>query len=189
MKIDRAAIVEAAFAVLGEAGLDGLSLRLVAERLGVQAPALYWHVHNKAELIGLMAATVSAAALQEEPEGPGWGARLVGFGRALRRAMLQHRDFARLCVIAQPLEDPEVTASRQAAPLIAAGLDRRRALSFQASVIAYTLGWVVYEQNPTMHEHLAHIIDFNESFDAGLLAMVHGFTATAVVEAEILGPA
>ena len=58
-KLDQGAVVSAAFEVLNSVGLDGLSLRLVAERLGVQAPALYWHVHNKAELISLMAATFS----------------------------------------------------------------------------------------------------------------------------------
>ena len=35
-KLDQAAIVDAAFEVLNEAGLDGLSLRLVADQLGGQ---------------------------------------------------------------------------------------------------------------------------------------------------------
>jgi len=42
-------------------------------------------------------------------------------------------------------------------------------------VIAYTLGWVIYEQSGPMHEHLAHMIDFAQSYNAGLLAMVCGF--------------
>jgi hypothetical protein len=44
-------------------------------------------------------------------------------------------------------------------------------------VIAYTLGWVVYEQSQPMHEHLAKMIDFSESYDSGLRAMVRGFAA------------
>lgn len=176
-KLDRDAIVEAAFAVLAEQGLDGLSLRALAGRLGVQAPALYWHVHNKAELIGMMAAKFGEKAANAVPKGNSWTARLTAYGQALREAMLEHRDAALLCAMARPMENPSATANRLAAPLIAAGLDAGRALSCQASVIAYTLGWLVYEQSQPMHEHLAHMIDFSQSFNSGLRAMVRGFAA------------
>jgi TetR/AcrR family tetracycline transcriptional repressor len=36
-------------------GLDALTLRALAGRLGVQAPTLYWHVRNKAELLDALA--------------------------------------------------------------------------------------------------------------------------------------
>jgi TetR/AcrR family tetracycline transcriptional repressor len=176
-KLDRTSIVEAAFAVLSSKGLDGLSLRALADQLGVQAPALYWHVKNKAELIGMMAATFGMAAARAVPKENTWASRLTAYGGALRQAMLLHRDAARLCAIAQPIEDPDATARRLAAPLVASGLDSHRALSCQASVIAYTLGWVVYEQSQPMHEHLAHMIDFADSFEFGLRAMVQGFVA------------
>jgi TetR/AcrR family tetracycline transcriptional repressor len=182
-KLDRTTIVEAAFAVLSEKGLDGLSLRVLASQLGVQAPALYWHVRNKAELIGMMAATFTEVAARAEPRGKTWAARLIAYGHALRQAMLLHRDAARLCAIARPIEPPEENANRVAAPLIAAGLDVRHALSYQASVIAYTLGWVVYEQSQPMHEHLAQMLDLAQSFESGLRAMVRGFVAESEEEA------
>jgi hypothetical protein len=43
-------------------------------------------------------------------------------------------------------------------------------------VIAYTVGWVAYEQSQFMHEFLAQMIDFSESFDTGLRALVGGLT-------------
>lgn len=175
--LDRARIVKAAFAVLNEEGLDGLSLRMVAQRLDVQAPALYWHVKNKAEMASLMAATFSVEAERAEAEQKGWRARLLVFGRSLRHAMLRHRDAARLCVGAHSLESPEAAAHRLAVPLIQAGLDARTATSYRASVIAYTLGWVVYEQSQQRHEFLEQLIDFDKSFEAGLSAMVRGFEA------------
>ncbi len=176
-KLDRPSIIRAAFAVLDEKGLDGLRLHLVAEHLGVQAPALYWHVRNKSELLGLMAKTFWQSAARAGPVERGWRPLLEHYGRALRKAMLRRRDAARLCVIAPPIESPDVVADRLAAPLIAAGLERRSALSHQASVIAYTVGWVAYEQNHRMHEHLAKMIDFPRSFDEGLQALVRGFSA------------
>jgi len=177
IKLDRPGIVRAAFAVLDETGLEGLRLHLVAARLGVKAPALYWHVRNKAELIGLMAATLSIRAARARQAATGWRSKLETYGRTLRRTMLRHRDAARLCVIAPPIASPDVVADRLARPLVAAGMDRGSALSCQAAVIAYTVGWVAYEQNHRMHEYLAKMIDFPRSFDQGLRALVRGFPA------------
>jgi TetR/AcrR family tetracycline transcriptional repressor len=174
-KLDREAILSGAFAVLDEYGLDGLSLRVLAGHLHVRAPALYWHVRNKAELIGMMAAKFGAAASAAMPKKANWPDMLIAYAQALRTAMLAHRDSARLCAIAEPLEDPNENAKRIAEPLMAAGLEADRALRCQSSVIAYTLGWVIYEQSGPMHEHLAHMIDFAQSYNAGLLAMVSGF--------------
>lgn len=174
-KLDQAAIVAAAFAVLNKEGLDGLSLRLVADQLGVQAPALYWHVHNKAELLSLMAATFHEAARLPDLEGGTWRDKLLLSARARRQAMLQRRDSARVCVVAQPLRSAAEVAPQLTAPLRAAGLTERQALSYQAAVIAYTVGWVAYEQSQAMHDFLTQLINFDESFETGLRALVGGF--------------
>ena len=175
-RLDRDAIVEAAFEVLNNEGLDGLSLRLVADQLGVQAPALYWHVHNKAELLSLMAATFHEAARLPALEAGTWRDKLMRSARARRRAMLERRDSARVCVVAQPLRSAAELTPQLAAPLLEAGLTTRQALSYQAAVIAYTVGWVAYEQSQAMHDFLTQLIDFDESFETGLRALVSGFT-------------
>lgn len=53
--ITMAAIVDAALAVIRTDGVDGLTMRALAERLRVRAPSLYHHVQNKAELLDLVA--------------------------------------------------------------------------------------------------------------------------------------
>jgi AcrR family transcriptional regulator len=53
-QLTREAITEAALELVDAEGLDALSMRNVAERLGVQASALYGHVSGKQELIQLM---------------------------------------------------------------------------------------------------------------------------------------
>jgi len=173
-KLDRPSILEAAFEVLDAEGFDGLSLRLVAERLDVQTPALYWHVENKAALISQMAATFPELAKRDKDHARGWRNKLLSFARGLRREMLVHRDSARLCVAASPLENPKALAERMAAPLVENGLSARMALSYHAAVIAYTVGWVAYEQSQAMHDFLAQMIDFSESFEVGLRALVGG---------------
>ena len=174
-KLDQGAVVGAAFEVLNSVGLDGLSLRLVAERLGVQAPALYWHVHNKAELISLMAATFSEEAGRALTLGSTWREKLLLSARARRQAMLKLKDSARVCVMAQPTRSAADVAPGLTAPLVAVGLNARQAMSYQAAVIAYTVGWVAYEQSQSMHDFLTQLFDFDESFETGLQAMVSGF--------------
>ncbi|TLG04210.1 TetR/AcrR family transcriptional regulator [Nocardia cyriacigeorgica] len=53
-KLTKAAIVDAAIELADSDGLDALSMRRIADRLGVGAMSLYRHVTNKDELIAAM---------------------------------------------------------------------------------------------------------------------------------------
>jgi len=177
--LDRDRLVAAAFAQLEEDGLEGLSMRRLAARLGVQAPALYWHVGDKAELLGLMARDIHNSAYAAVPAAADWRSWLLGFGRALRAAFVAHRDGARLCATAPGPADPTGHAERIAAPLVALGLDQQRALACEASVISFALGWASYEANGPMHAYLDAMLSFDASFDHGLTALVRGFEGPA----------
>lgn len=50
-KLQRDAVIAAALDLLNEVGVDGLTTRKLAERLGVQQPALYWHFKSKQALL------------------------------------------------------------------------------------------------------------------------------------------
>ena len=176
MKIHQRQVIDVALTLLDEQGLPELQMRAVAGRLNVQASALYWHVRNKAELISLMSTHFYDAALRAVPAGLPWREWLLTYGKAFRKALLGHRDSAQLCAIARPLnEDTEAAADLLSKPLIVAGLSRHVALSYQASVISLVLGWCIYEQSEALHDYLARMIGFDESFTTGLTAMVAGF--------------
>ncbi|TCO21109.1 TetR family transcriptional regulator [Kribbella steppae] len=53
--ISASTIADAALAIIRADGVAGLTMRSVAERLEVRAPSLYHHVHNKDELLELVA--------------------------------------------------------------------------------------------------------------------------------------
>jgi TetR/AcrR family tetracycline transcriptional repressor len=79
--LDRQRIVAEAIALLDADGLDGLTLRKLAARLGVRQPTLYWHLPNKAALI----TAIADAILDEQfatmaPPGPDerWQDWLIG---------------------------------------------------------------------------------------------------------------
>jgi TetR/AcrR family tetracycline transcriptional repressor len=88
-------LVDEALALLQEAGLAGLSTRRLAQRLGVQSPALYWHVRNKDELLRLVADAICAEmALPDAALPP--RTRLEAIAREYRRVLTGHRDAPRL---------------------------------------------------------------------------------------------
>ncbi|WFR67498.1 TetR family transcriptional regulator [Curtobacterium flaccumfaciens] len=48
-KLERERVIQEALDLLDEVGLDKVSTRALARRLGVEQPSLYWHFRNKAE--------------------------------------------------------------------------------------------------------------------------------------------
>ncbi|AXX30771.1 TetR/AcrR family transcriptional regulator C-terminal domain-containing protein [Actinosynnema pretiosum subsp. pretiosum] len=85
--VDR--IVAAAVALADEDGLAALSMRRVAEALGVGTMSLYTHVPGKAELVEAMVDAVSASTPREPATG-GWRERLEAVARDNRALLLRH---------------------------------------------------------------------------------------------------
>jgi len=147
-------IVEAALEVLDEVGLDELSMRRLAQTLGVQNPALYWHVQNKQELLDRMAQVVLAKGLATAeaaiPAPRAWKKKVERFAHGLRGAMHSRRDGARLIAaanLAQPGSALLIRLDALVAALIAEGLPPLDALKGVLAVIHYTLGATFEEQS------------------------------------------
>ncbi|HYW23548.1 MAG TPA: TetR/AcrR family transcriptional regulator C-terminal domain-containing protein [Terriglobales bacterium] len=94
--LTRDGIVEAALRVLDRDGMDGLSMRRVAEELGTGVASLYWHVRNKGELLQLLFERLSAEAELPEPDPSRWQEQLRDLARQMRASAHRHRDAARI---------------------------------------------------------------------------------------------
>ena len=100
--LDRERIVTAASELLEEVGLDALTMRKLADKLGVRAPSLYRHVHDKNELLVLLADALSGDTTPASPSDLPWREALVQSAWQQRKAMLSQRDVARLMAITAP---------------------------------------------------------------------------------------
>lgn len=76
----RETVVDAAIAEADERGLEALSMRAVAERLGVSTTGLYRYVPGRTELVALMADRIAERLPMDVLEGD-WRERLTGFAR------------------------------------------------------------------------------------------------------------
>lgn len=94
--ISRSSATEAALAVLDDHGVDGFSLGLVADRLGVRPPSLYHHFRDKSELLQEVARLVLVNVPTVEPAGPGFEERIIAKCIATRRKLLCHPNAATL---------------------------------------------------------------------------------------------
>lgn len=101
--LDRPQVVRAALALLDEVGLDGLTMRHLAEKLGIRAASLYRHIRDKEELLVLLADEISAELPLMEVAGPqDWHEKFVELARRYRQVLLSHRDAARLLANTRP---------------------------------------------------------------------------------------
>src|ERR1700742_2951558 len=124
MPVTRERIVTVALELLDEAGLDGLTLRRLADRLGIRAPTLYWHVRNKRELLALLAAAILDGALarwREPQPGQPWWEWLAARARVMRAALLAHRDSALVVSGTRPTASPLPGIERQLEALAGEG--------------------------------------------------------------------
>jgi TetR/AcrR family transcriptional regulator, tetracycline repressor protein len=149
MPVTRGQIVAAALDLLDEAGLDGLTLRQLAGRLGIRAPTLYWHVRDKRELLDLLAAAIldeALAAWREPQPGQPWWEWLGARARVMRSALLAHRDSARIVAGNRPPESSLPGIERQLRALAAAGFTPRDGLLALLALNAYVIGDVIDQQ-------------------------------------------
>jgi len=87
--------------VLQADGFDGLTMRRLAEKLGVKAASLYNHVRDKNELLALAADAICAEIPSPDPA-LRWREQLEAGGRAIRRVLLSHRDGAKVMAATPP---------------------------------------------------------------------------------------
>lgn len=141
-KLNQALIVREAVGLLNEEGLEAVSLRKVAARLGVSVSSLYWHVADKDTLYGLMSASIFQACLDAVPPAASWRVWLHDFGLALWDAQISIPDARQLIVIARPPAGLlEMSLDKILSDLEALGLPRDHAMIAQRSVQALVTGW------------------------------------------------
>jgi AcrR family transcriptional regulator len=112
-------IVDAARELLEAEGPEGLSMRRVADRIGIRAPSIYKHLPDKQ---ALEAALVSAGFVESAEAFEAAGGDLTALARAYRSYALEHPHLYRL-MTDRPLDRERLAPGveeRAAAPIVAA---------------------------------------------------------------------
>jgi AcrR family transcriptional regulator len=142
--LTREQVVAEALAVIGADGVDALSMRALATRLGVVPGALYRHVRNKEQLHDLVLDSVLAEVDCQVDHHGAWTEQVKVLAHRLRTALEKHPGIAGLLKTRDPL-GPHSLALAEAflAALHKAGLSERDTGLAFALVYDYTLGFAL----------------------------------------------
>jgi len=130
--------------------MDGLTVRALAARLGVQAPALYWHVRNKQALLDEMATLIwrrVGDVMAGLPASTPWREVMSVYAAAIRAELLGHRDGAK-AFSGTTLTDPEVVRRQEVTlgTLTSQGFTLPDAVRGLLLINNFTIGFCVEEQ-------------------------------------------
>lgn len=103
-QISEEKILEVSWVLLAEDGLEKFSLRRLADRLGIQAPSLYWYFKSKQNLYQRLANQVSKMILEEFQSEGDWKEQLTNLGFVLRSVLVRFPCSTQLMMMTLPHE-------------------------------------------------------------------------------------
>jgi TetR/AcrR family transcriptional regulator, tetracycline repressor protein len=148
--LTKATIVQAALDLLDDAGMDGLTVRALAARLGVQAPALYWHVASKQALLDEMATSIwrrIGGVMSALPADLPWRELMTAYAGVVRTELLAHRDGAK-AFSGTTLTDPDLVRRQEVTftSLVRQGFTLANAARGLLLLHDFTIGFCIEEQ-------------------------------------------
>jgi len=145
----REEIVDAAVDIADAHGLPGVSMRAVAQAVGVTPMALYAHVKDKAGLLDAMLGRLMASVGEAAPELAGdadWRERLRAFAHTARQLSAGH-PWAVTLLFSRPAVTPDAVATVDLlyGALLDAGVPPSQVPRLERLVSTYVLGWIASE--------------------------------------------
>jgi len=167
-QLTRERVVAEALTVIAKEGVEALTMRTLAARLGVVPGALYHHVRNKEQLQDLVLDGVLAEVDFHVDHAQPWTEQIKVLAQRLREVLEQHPGVAGLLKTRDPL-GPHSLALAEAflGPLQAAGFgDRDAGLAFFL-LVDYTVGFAVSSPRTSVNEQRVR--------DAEIRSQLHEF--------------
>ncbi|MFG1942759.1 TetR/AcrR family transcriptional regulator C-terminal domain-containing protein [Nonomuraea sp. NPDC048826] len=153
-ELTRERVVRAAIELADSEGLDALSMRGVAARLGVATMTIYRYVPGKDELIFHMADTAFGGLGRPEDPRSGWRARIEHAARALWAVHRRHPWLAQFNSLFRPLPLTNLLAygEQLLAALESLGLDETTRMDLQVVIYSHVQGLAVHLEREVLAE-------------------------------------
>src|ERR1700755_498905 len=166
-------IVSVAADLVDEFGVDGVNMRLLAERLGTGTATLYRHVSGKDELmvyvLDLRMGEIVDAYDAEAARPRSWRDALERIAFAYRRFLVAHPNVLPLLVGRLPVGPHALTIrERSLAALTERGFSQELAARAFTTLLQYVVGSAVTQAGSPAPDEAAAIRDYYRSLDAGV---------------------
>lgn len=147
MAVTKSRIVETALGILDSWGLADLSMRRIADGLGVQAASIYWHYSNKQALLAAVSDAILAEVELNEASEIAVADRVAAWAHQLRSSLLAHRDAAELVAATMSTGLGQVLPDDLAREiLLAGGIAAESAGPIARAWTHFVIGHVMQEQ-------------------------------------------
>jgi AcrR family transcriptional regulator len=161
----RQEIIEAAMVIADEGGLDAVSMRAVAEHVGVTPMALYRHFNGKLALLDGMVERLVTSLVPERATGT-WDERLTALAHAYRGVAQRHPWSAQL-LFSRPSVTPDAIRVTEFiyAGLREAGIPEPQVGRLERLVTTFVIGYAASE---VLGRFTHRSADFSAEFEADL---------------------
>jgi TetR/AcrR family transcriptional regulator, tetracycline repressor protein len=167
-QLSREAVVAAALQVLDAEGGEALTMRRVADQIGVSASSLYGYVANKEELVQLVLDRIFHE-VEVPPTGGNWQDTLKELGRAMLAMYRRHRGVAALTLGRVAMTPSMLPVSeRVLSELRSAGMPDR-VTAFAGDLAGLYVGAFAYELDVT--PLAGHGMDFLAQFTSWMKSL------------------
>jgi AcrR family transcriptional regulator len=174
-QMDRAQIIADALDLFNEAGFSGLTMRALADRLGIRAASLYWHFPNKAALTTAMSEHLFIEAIERAPDADNWRDWMRGVGHAVWNNLIDSPDSGILVMSAELSEEQfQRTTALVHQKLEKFDIDASDGFRLHSGIQALITGWVAFAHSP-FDIKLESVMNVREAAMATLDAMIDGW--------------
>ena len=171
-------ILEEAVRLLQDEGLDALTVRRLAARLGVEAPSLYKHFPSKRRLLGQVTVHLLAAQVDQVEDRGSWQEWLMDMGRVFWSTQTRIRDSARLVATTDfDAAQLDLMASLLRTRLKRYDIDDETATSMHFGVQALVLGLSVLAEGRSA-DLMREVVPFDAILESSLQALISGWETT-----------
>jgi AcrR family transcriptional regulator len=136
--MNRATLAKTALELIQEDGLDALTMRTLADRSGVKAASLYWHVRDRDELLEIVADALLARVPLPDP-GRGWRQAALTLCMVTAAQVAGQRDGDRVLHEVPEAIRRSAVQERLAKAVAAGGVDPATAADVAAMMIGFAV--------------------------------------------------
>jgi AcrR family transcriptional regulator len=146
--LNRERILSAAITILDREGLNGVTMRAVADELDTGGASLYAHFASKDALIeGILDRIFAETPLPERVDGRRWKAQTKEIVRAIRATLGAHRDVARASLGNVPTSPHALRISERLIAVLRAGGLSEQTTAFGIDLLALYATATAYEES------------------------------------------
>lgn len=175
-------ILETSWVLLGEDGIEKFSMRRLADRLGIQAPSLYWYFKSKQNIYQRLAGQVSRIILEEFHSDGNWKEQLTELAVTVRSVLSRYPCSTQLMMMTLPHE-PDIIrfTNRMLLCVESTPLDQEQKMQVVVTLVNYVYYFVLdhyqhqrnvttvlKEQKELPGEEMTHLLESMSEAEAGL---------------------